>query len=115
MILDMGDRMGEMASAKEAGGRLRRAAPRIEEARQLYTSALLEKKDQAIATLGRTDYEYYLGRFRESLMEHGAVLKKEPRDVKRDAKREKNGDIEHTMRVIKETLSSLKDQEPVSR
>ena len=53
-VLDMGDRMGEMASAKEAGGRLRRAAPRIEEARQLYTSALLEKKDQAIATLGRT-------------------------------------------------------------
>lgn len=114
-VLDMGDRMGEMASAKEAGGRLRRSAPRIEEARQLYTSALLEKKEQAIATLGRTDYEYYLGRFRAALVEHGAVLKKEPRDMKRDAKREKNGDIEHTMRVIKEALSSLKDQEPVSR
>ncbi|MBP8116376.1 MAG: hypothetical protein KAY09_01470, partial [Nitrospira sp.] len=70
---------------------------------------------QAIATLGRTDYEYYLGRFKESLMEHGAVLKKEPRDAKRDSKREKNHDIEHTMRVIKEALSSLKDQEPVSR
>ena len=114
-VLDMGDRMGEVASAKEAGGRLRHTAPRIEEARQLYTSALLDKKEQAIATLGRTDYEYYLGRFKESLMEHGAVLKKEPRDAKRESKREKNHDIEHTMRVIKEALSDLKEHEPASR
>ncbi|MBS0170220.1 MAG: hypothetical protein JSR62_07670 [Nitrospira sp.] len=70
---------------------------------------MLEKKEQAIATLGRTDYEYYLGRVRAALVEHGAVLKKEPRD----AKREKNGDSEHTMRVIKEALSGLKDWEPV--
>mgnify|MGYP007060688404 CR=1 FL=1 len=42
------------------------------------------------------------------------MLKKEQRDVKRDAKCEKNGDIEHTMRVIKEAPSRLKDQEPVS-
>ena len=42
-------------------------------------------------------------------------LKKEPRDAKRESKREKNHDIEHTMRVIKEALSDLKEHEPASR
>jgi hypothetical protein len=114
-VLSMGDRAGLMASVKDTGGQLRVTSSRIEEARRLFADALLENKEEAIATLGLMDYEYYLSKFSHALREHGATSKKEGKEGKRETRRDKNGSVEGMMKVIKEILSELKEHAQASR
>ncbi|UVT16381.1 MAG: hypothetical protein H8K04_02110 [Nitrospira sp.] len=107
--LDLGDRTGPILSAKDAGGRILMTPAKLEEAKQLYSDALLDKKDRAISTLGRTDYEHYLGRFSRFLEGRGAVPNKDAKDSRRESKREKSSDVDRILRVVKETLSELKE------
>jgi hypothetical protein len=108
--LDIGTPAHETGSVHTAGGQIRVAPPKSEEAQHLYSAALLEEKEHSLETLGRIDYEYYIGRLRQFLVEQGVTEKDVKKELSKETKKEKTRDMGHTIKVIEEALSNPREK-----
>ncbi|MBI4300511.1 MAG: hypothetical protein HY677_05185 [Chloroflexi bacterium] len=72
-LLDLGAGSRDLTSAYAVGGKIAVAKANEDEAHKDLRSALIEKKDVGVESLGHIDYKYYVDRFSDWLAERGST------------------------------------------